>query len=139
MPCSRNVPPQPHGQGQCFGCKFFSFGSSGTPLPLLILIIPIVLSSFNCSRPALLSDTAVCLSHYLFYALKALLNMHPKSEERRKRLQELCRQWHIPYTAGHAGAGDAQSNSNTYFPFPGRKRAPLGLVNPPGLQANLAN
>lgn len=55
---------------------------------------------------ALPGDAAGTLAHHLYYALKALLNMHRTPEERARRLRELCRQWHVGFSSvsGHAAA-----------------------------------
>eukprot|EP00667_Euglena_gracilis_P000278 EG_transcript_278 len=48
---------------------------------------------------ALTADAAGTLAHHLYYALKALLNMHRTPEERARRLRELCRQWHVGFSS----------------------------------------
>lgn len=40
-------------------------------------------------------ESAASLTYHLYYGMKSQLNMHKRPEVRRKRLEELCQQWHI--------------------------------------------
>eukprot|EP00667_Euglena_gracilis_P000359 EG_transcript_360 len=51
---------------------------------------------------ALSSEAAASLSYNVFYTVKSLLNMCKKPEERKKRLEEYCKQWHVPCTVSSA-------------------------------------
>eukprot|EP00668_Euglena_longa_P024259 GGOE01030305.1.p1 GENE.GGOE01030305.1~~GGOE01030305.1.p1 ORF type:complete len:1007 (-),score=321.87 GGOE01030305.1:1068-4088(-) len=45
-------------------------------------------------------EAAVSLAYNVFYTLKSQVNMCKKPEERKKKLRELCKQWHVPCKVG---------------------------------------
>eukprot|EP00667_Euglena_gracilis_P000266 EG_transcript_266 len=54
------------------------------------------------------AELAVFHAYDMFYALKAMLQMHKTPEERKTRLRELCQQWHVPCKV----ATDHQENAS---------------------------